>query len=401
MKKYPKTRLKTTTTEVAKTVKKRTDGYYTKIAPKSISRARQDMASWMSAQKQAENVDTPKRVLIQKLYNNIRIDALLSSQIENRKMITLSSSFTLKNGDAIDDASTALIKSLPWVGELTNHIIDSRFYGTTIVELLTDKLGNIVPVLIPRTNVIPEKGILLLDETATTGIDYRNVKEYGSWVIEFGNPTDLGLLNKAIPHVLFKRFAQSCWSELCEIYGIPPRVMKTNTQDANMLSRAEQMMRDMGAAAWFIIDETESFEFAKGADSNGDVYNNLIRLCNNEISLLFSGAVIGQDTKNGNESKEKVSMNQLISLADSDKRYAEGYWNSVILPALYRIGLLPEGLTFAYDPQEDMAELYTRTLGFLDHFTVDPEWIKNKFGIEITGLKQEGTPANFPPAPQD
>ena len=29
---------------------------------------------------------------------------------------------------------------------------------------------------------------------------------------------DYGLLNKAVPHVLFKKFAQSCWSELCEIY---------------------------------------------------------------------------------------------------------------------------------------------------------------------------------------
>ncbi|WP_446662918.1 phage portal protein family protein, partial [Flavobacterium psychrophilum] len=35
------------------------------------------------------------------------------------------------------------------------------------------------------------------------------------------------MLNKAVSHVLFKRFAQSCWSELCEIYGIPPRVLKT------------------------------------------------------------------------------------------------------------------------------------------------------------------------------
>lgn len=386
--------------EAATTVSKRTSGYIHKIAPKSISRARQDMASWTTALRQAENVDAPKRVLLQKLYNNIRVDALLSSQIENRKMITLSSSFSLKKGDTIDTNSTAILKQLPWFGELVNHIIDSRFYGPTLIEIITDNFGNIKVVLVPRTNIIPEKGIMLLDETQTTGIDYRNVKEYGSWLLEFGNPADLGLLNKAVPHVLFKRFAQSCWSELCEIYGIPPRVMKTNTQDPTMLTRAENMMRDMGAAAWFIIDENEEFEFAKGADSNGDVYNNLIRLCNNEMSLLISGAVIGQDTKNGNESKEKVSINQLTQLANSDKSHIEGYMNTVVLPALAKIGLLAEGLMFGYDPQEDLQELYTRTIGFLTHYQIDPDWVKTKFGIEITGIKEGGSPANFQNAPE-
>jgi hypothetical protein len=381
-------------------VKKHTEGYAHKLTPKAISRIRKDLSDWNRAQLQAENIIYPKRVLLHDIYRNIRVDALLSSQIENRKMITLSSCFSIKKGDAIDDNTTALMKSMPWVGELIGNIIDSKFYGPTLIELITDKSGNLNPIVIPRQHIVPEKGQLLLSQYDTTGIDYREVKEYGSWLLEFGNPTDFGLLNKAIPHVLFKRFAQSCWSELCEIYGIPPRVMKTNTQDGNMLTRAEQMMRDMGAAAWFIIDDTESFEFAKGADSNGDVYNNLIRLCNNEISLLISGALIGQDTKNGNESKEKVSMDQLISLADSDKRYVEGYMNSVVLPALYRIGLLPDGLTLSYDPQEDMAELYTRTIGFLQYYTVDPEWTKNKFGIEITGLKTTGSPANFPPAPK-
>ena len=72
--------------------------------------------------------------------------------------------------------------------------------------------------------------------------------------MEFGSPRNYGLLNKAVPHALFKKFAHSCWSELCEIYGIPPRYIKTNTQDPEMLDRAEQMLRDMGSAAYFIID---------------------------------------------------------------------------------------------------------------------------------------------------
>ena len=388
------------------TVAKRTDGYYAQIAPKTISRTRQDIAAMKTAWRQKDNVLMPKQVLLQKLYKDIMLDALLSSQIGNRRMISTSAPFSLNKGETLDEASTDLLKSLPWFSDLIGHIWDSQMTGTALVEMVTDKNGVLNPVLIPKTNIIPEKGILLLDETSFDGVLYREAKEYGSWLMEFGKPDDWGLLMKAVPHVLMKRFAQSCWSELCEIYGIPPRVMKTNTQNPAMLDRAEMMMRDMGAAAWFIIDDSEEFEFATGAVTTGDVYNNLIRLCNNENSILIVGAIIGQDTKNGNESKEKVSVEQLMRLAESDKRLVEGYMNTVVLPTLFKIGLLPDGLIFAYDQQENLDELYTRTIGFLEYYEIAPEFIKYKFWVDFIGARQAtlppagGTGGNFPPDPK-
>ena len=383
-------------------VKKREGGYAAQIAPKSISITRQDISHWKRAQQSAMNADMPKRVLLHKMYRDIRLDAMLTSLIESRRLISTSAPFTLKSGDKIDEENTTLLKSLPWFTNFLGYIFDTQLDGTALVDMVTDKDGKLKPVLIPKTNVIPEKGLLLLDESSTTGIEFRNAKEYGSWLLEFGEPGELGMLNKAIPHVLFKRFAQSCWSELCEIYGIPPRVLKTNTNDPAMLSRAESAMRDMGTAAWFIIDDSEEFEFAKGIAISGDVFSSLINLCNNENSMLLHGAVIGQDTKNGNESKEKVSMEQLMRRAEADKRYIEAYINSVALPAFYLIGLLPDGLTFSFDPQEDTAELYTRTLGFLQYYEVPVDFIKDKFGITVTGIKQNagGTGSNFQPDPK-
>ena len=88
-------------------------------------------------------------------------------------------------------------------------------------------------------------------------------------------------------------------------------------------------------------DNTEEFEFANGVNTNCDVYNNLIHLCNNEISMLVSGAIIGQDTRNGNESKEKISISLLDRLVDADKRMAEMYMNSIVIPSWIRIGWIP------------------------------------------------------------
>lgn len=383
------TKAKTTLAAPAKqpSGKLRKDGYYTKIAPKAISQARNDIATWKAAIKQASAVDNPRRIKLQNLYKDIALDALLTSQMENRRMKALASKFVLKDqGDKVNEEATAILRGSRWFYDILLNALNAHYYGPTLIELVND-LSGIRVVTIPRNNIEPVSGTLLYDENDSKGLSYREAKEFGTWLYEFGHPSEFGLLNKAIPHVLFKRFAQSCWSELCEIYGIPPRVMKTNTQDPAMLTRAEQMMRDMGAAAWFIIDETEQFDFAKGADTNGEVYDNLIRLCNNELSMLVSGAVIGQDTKNGNESKETVSVNILADLIDSDKEMVTSYMNQAVIKGLFQIGLIPDGLRFAYEPQENISQLWKRATEAMPYMEVDPAWVAEKFGIKVTGVK--------------
>ena len=365
----------------------RREGYVSKIVPKTISRTRADISSWKNALRAADNVENPRRARLQNLYTDILLDAHLTSQIELRMQHSLSVPFVLKRESEIDEKNTALLKAARWKNEIDREILWADYRGNSLIELTTEN-NTLCVTSLPRNNIIPEKGILLLSEDDTTGIDYRNCREYGTWLLEFGSRTNYGLLNKAIPHVLFKRFAQSCWSELCEIYGIPPRFIKTDTQDPEMLNRAEAMLRDMGSAAYFIIDREESFEFAKGADTNGDVYNNLISLCNSEMSLLITGAVIGQDTKNGNRSKEESSIKLLDKIVQADKKTLESYWNGTVIPALVKIGILPEGLTYEPQQEEDIEKLWGMTREALPYMDIDPEWMKDKFGIQVTGKKE-------------
>jgi phage gp29-like protein len=175
-----------------------------------------------------------------------------------------------------DEKMTETLGSLPFLQDLFGHILDSEYYGFSLVELSVEN-NETKAGLINRRNVVSDFGRFYPDTSYENFIEYRQSNEYGKWLLEF-NSDHLGILNKAVPHVLFKKFAQSCWSELCEIYGIPPRVMKTDTRDPQMLDNAEHMMRDIGAAAWFIIDTTEEFEFAQGVSTKGEVYENLIRL---------------------------------------------------------------------------------------------------------------------------
>lgn len=363
--------------------------YIASIEPKAVAQTRQDIKKWNDAQRYTQLEDNPKWYLFQQLLDNVRKDALLHSQYSNRNLKVLSEKVVLKKPSGeVDKDQTAILNNAVFTTEINKHILDAKYFKYSVIELSFNDDGVLQVDLIPRANIDPRDGVLYPDYTADKKIYYRDAAEYGVTVLEFMEKEGYGLFNNAVPHILFKRFAQSCWSELCEIYGIPPRVMKTNTQDPAMVKRAESMMRDMGAAAWFIIDESEKFEWATAATTNGDVYKNLITLCNNEISILISGAVIGQDTKNGSNSKEVASQEMLQTLIDADLRTIEQYWNTTVIPALVELGVLKGELTYGYEQTEDLEQLWKMTSQSLQYFEVDPVWVKEKFGVEVTGKRE-------------
>jgi len=369
---------------------------------KAVSQTRQDIQTWRRALAAFQNVEQPSAWQLQLLYNNIKTDSLLTSQLENRKDQTFSSEFVIKTADdKEDDKATKLLSNSPAFRKIVDAILDSRFFGYSMVEL-HNNIGQLIADDLPRTNIIPQTGTFYSDYVELTDqVQYRDLREYGTFLLEFNNVVmheqEFGLLNKVTPHVLMKRFAQSCWSELCEIYGIPPRVLKTNTQDAGMMNRGEQMMRDMGAAAWFIIDETEELEFASAATTNGDVYRNFIQLCNNEISMLISGAIIGQDTVNGSRSKDEASQEMLWQKVMADQRFVEQEVNSIVIPALASHGLVKEGSYMNYSEAEDINKLFDFTRKLLPYKDVPNEWIKEKFGVEVLDKpKNEATEPKQP-----
>lgn len=378
----------TTLAADSKSLKKSGKNFIDYLAPKSISRTRTDIKNWNDALNMAGNVEQPKRFPLYNLYDNILVDLHLQSQINNRLLKSLSQSFVIKDSKGnLNQELSDLLQNKKWVYQVNKAILETVFYGHSLGEF--NYVNNeLVYNIIPRTNVDPVNGLLYNDYTEDKKIDYRAQKEYGSWLIEFGNTKELGLLNGCVPHVLFKRFALSCYSELCEIYGIPPRVLKTNTQDKTMVSRGEKMLKDMGAAAWFIIDENEEFSFASGVSTNGDVYSNLITLCNNEMSMGISGTIVGQDTKNGSNSKEKTSIGILSDLVTSDMTLIETAWNSTVIPALQALGIISGDIVFSFPPAKDLEALWKMTTEASNFLEIDPAWVKDTFGIEVVGKKQ-------------
>lgn len=353
---------------------------------------RKDISDWQAAKQAALRVENPRFVYLQELFDYILDDAHLSSQILLRKSKVLRSEFALLGpGGEADETATKALQDLPATRSLIEAVIDAKLHGYTLAEL-NPQPGCPDPLaltIIDRRHIDPRAGIVLIDTSDTNGIPYRSLPEYGTFLLEFRGQ-GLGLLDKAVPHVLFKRFAQSCWSEFCEVCGMPPRVIKTNTQDPNLRNQYLEMLSNYGSGANGVIDIDDEMEFIATNASNGETYENLIRVCSNELSLLINGAVLGQDTRYGSNSKEETSSDLNDEIVEDDKASVEVAMNTVTLPALQQLGFIPQGYRFKYQEQEDTAQLFTQTIQSAQYFDIDPKWFREKFGIEVTGPKSYG-----------
>lgn len=355
-----------------------------KLVKNQVLRTRKDIADWISARQAAENVMFPNRTRLVELYDNILEDDVFGSQIETRNETIIGSKFHLvgKDGKPNEEA-TSVVMNAAFYEDIQKAILMSRWYGHSLIQLMQDSTGEWYAELIPRRHVIPEKGVVKIMVSDADGIRYRETTEYRITILEFGKPEDMGMANMAVPNVLMKRFSTSAWSEFNEVFGQPTKVLKTNTQDATSMNRAESMLKEMGAAPYLIIDESEAFEFVAAITSDGDTYDNAITRLNSGLSMIVNGAVIGMDTKNGNYSKEESSKEHLAMRIRADKRMVVNYWNRLVLPALARLGLIPDGLKFQFVEEEDIDGLWKKVVDAAPYFKIDAEWITDKFGIPV------------------
>ena len=260
------------------------------------------------------------------------------------------------------------------------YIVESLFYDYSEMEIVNGKV-----VLIPRKHLESSQGIFYPDCYGGSGIKYRELREYGNTILEvYPKPNELGYINRAVPYVLIKKFALSCWSEFCEIFGMPPRILKTNTADNEMLNRAENMMKEIGSAAYAIIDTSEDINFGQTVSTDGTIYEKLISKCDGQISLINLSAVLGQDTVNGNYSKEESCAKLLDDVVASDKKLVESIFNTVVIPAMAKNGLIKKGVFLRIAKAKGIESLWSKTVQALPYYEIEPQWIKDTFGIEVT-----------------
>ena len=244
-----------------------------------VHRLRQDVGKWRAALDVAENVYFPNRTDLLNIYSDLVLDPHLSSVMETRLINVLSKPFKLQKAGEEQPALSKLLRR-PWFRKFCTLALERIYYGHSLIEFPMPVKGEFHGVdLIPRQYVSPELGIVRTMPGMIVGTAFREDPNYTPWLIELGDPTDLGLLNKAAPMALYKKNVVSAWADFTEIFGMPYRAVTTDAEGDELL-RIEQIISEMGQASWGVFPEDVKIEFISAATANEQLYNLFIERAN-------------------------------------------------------------------------------------------------------------------------
>lgn len=367
---------------------KKANELFAKIVQQMVFRQAQDLNNWKYARTNAEHQERPRRLYLQRLYDDISLDSHLSGIVTNRKLKLQSESFKIESlQDGKENKDLTKLFNSSWFYEFINHCMDTHLHGHSLIEfqLLKDKIDM---ALIPRWCVIPEQGKLLIDYNADKTIDYRD----GSYnLVEIGKPNDFGLLFKAGLLLLHKKNVFQAWAEYCEIFGMPIRIGKVGSRSPTDRANMETFLKQMGKAPYAVADIGDEIEIKES--SKGDayqVYMQYINTVNAEISKLVHGQTMTSDN-GSSRSQSEVHEKTAEDYLRADMRYTQFIINDSLIPLLVKMGYNTElaNYQFVWERKDEITDIdIAQDTMLLENFEFENlDYFMNKYGIQIKDIK--------------
>lgn len=354
----------------------------------TLYRIREDISTYRTALIRAEQINSPNRVELYRVYKDVMLDGHLSATIQNRKASILSSSFVItKKGKEVEEMSDLFKKKFFY--DMISLSLDSMYFGFSLIEFggFDSATKEFVDCrLVPREYVKPEFGIVGQNTGDMNGASFLE-KPYSDWCIGVGDITNLGLLAKASPYVLWKKGAMMAYAEYCEMMGIPIRVLSTAAYDEDTRQAAENMMRNMASSAYAVIGLEDKLTFTEAKNSAGvdSLFNGLTDKCDEQISKLILGGTGLMDAK-AYVGSANVHQENFLMICGQDKTFIENVLNYQFLPFLLRHGYPLQGCRFEIKPDEELSlkEKFAIDSKLLDYYDIPANYFKENYGTEVS-----------------
>lgn len=371
---------------------------------------RQDMQDWRGAWQLAINVDSPNRQRLYDIYRDALVDLHLSGCIEQRKGFVLSRSFKLVDSGGNENEEAMHYFEQDWFKQLLKLSLDAVNWGHSLIELgdiTTDGDGCICydgVKLLPRKHVIPEYGRVITDlgQDWTTGLEYRK-PPFTDWLIEAGQPEDLGLLLKAATQTIPKKNMFAFWDTFGEIFGMPMRIARTTSRDEKEQDRLLKMLNNSGSKLSMVANMDTEIEFVESGKSDAyNVYDKRIDRANSEISKLIIGQTM--TIEDGSSlSQSQTHLEVFENLVKSDRDMLRDIVNNQLIPRMAKHGFPVKGLRFKWDdavdytPEQQVA--YEKMIS--DRYEVAPEYFAEKYSMPVGERRQASPPPSDDDDPND
>lgn len=381
------------------------------IKPTTPSQAKISLAEWKYALASWQNVYYPDYNPMYRIFDNIRIDLLLSANIETRILRVQQAKFNLVDENNKPDEEAKKLLQKQWFLDFIRHHIDSKMEGFRLAELIyfDDNKELTECKAINKYHLKPHKGIWVTQEFDQTGTSYLE-PPFSPYYLPLGDPDAMGLLFKVAPIILAIKYAIGHWCEYDEKLGIPFRTVTTNAADSKRQQQLAVIMTNMGSAGWAVLNEGEKVELMQNAGTNPtQCFENLINMLDARVAtyLLGQSSTVSSDKNKGTYGSLQVLQEVTEMVHESDLTSLQYLLNSQLFPKLVLLSPVytPLGkLRISWDQsiEHTPAEIVGYVTQLETNFEVDPEWITQKTGIPIIGRKSAAIapppPANKPPA---
>lgn len=355
-----------------------------------VNRGNQTIQTWFQNVKSAENILMPMRRQLYDTYLDVSIDLHLDSVMDKRIRAVKTTEFEWPGLE--NDAVRENLAS-PWFAEFLHRIQESIFWGTTLLEFQLSTFDGMIGdvELIPRQNVIPEKGIISIDGYSENGFYYRD-GIYVNYILEVGRKNDLGKLAKIAPYVLLKRANLSDFSRYNEMFGMPLRVYEYDPLKPGAREEAEKSAKNYGSAAYIVVPKGfANVQFHDSVkQSTAYAYDKLHEILNNEITIGVLGqqlTTVGEGGGSFELGKVHKSVEAAINLEDRLRaEYIINYpfRRNILIPHGYPLqGIKGKFKTADEIAKEKKLELWIKL--FESGAPIAEEDFYKEFGIEAPG----------------
>ena len=342
-----------------------------------------DTADFMMAIKAAENVDYTQRAKLYDLYNDILLDTHLSSVIDKRKNAVLCSSIQFQRDGKPDEAINEQLFS-PWFYRCVADILDARFWGFSLLQFY--KKGEWIDYdLVPRKHVEPVRKLILTRQTDLFGASWEEFED----LLFIGGSTDLGLLARAAPWVIYKRNTTADWAQFSEVFGMPIQEYTYETDDEEARARALQDANAIGSLATFIHGKDTELQLREAGNKTGsaEVYDRFIERCNSEISKLILGNTLTTEAStNGTQALGTVHKKVEEAVAKADREFVLNVLNYDMTDIFAHMGINTAGGKFCFPEKKDVDPNTAMSVLTQLHTTfslpIDDDYLYEKFGVE-------------------
>lgn len=309
-----------------------------------------EMSNYRNAIDAAEMPTMPRRASLYAMYKAVEEDDQVFTQLRIAKATVTKSPYDLVAPNGKPDPEAAKLLATTWFDRLMEVLVDTEFWGHSLVEFdPIRKDGRFTNFnLLPREHVRPEYGDVLAYATDLTGIPYRDQPDF-PYLLEIGDPFDLGAYRVVAKPVIRKKYADTDWSIYSEKFGMPYLTIKTSTTQKNELDAKAEMAANFGSNGWAILDEEDEINLHSqtvGANSH-HIYSDRMTDADNRIAKIMNGQTGASDEKAYVGSAE-VHERLLNEFTLDRLTRIERWVNDQLVPFLLRWGYPLAGYTFEF-----------------------------------------------------